>query len=65
MFCLRFPGMHTYICCADEELSFYSVSLVPLASASGAGGRGFNPEPCHTKTIKNDISGYLAWCAAL
>ena len=35
------------------------------ASASGAGGCGFDPGPCHTKGIKNGTSGYLAWRSAL
>ena len=35
------------------------------ASASGAGGRGFDPGPRHTKCVKNGTSGYLAWRSAL
>ena len=35
------------------------------ASASGSGGRGFDPRPRHTKGVKNGTSGYLAWCSAL
>ena len=35
------------------------------ASASGAGGRGFDTRPRHTKGIKNGTSGYLAWHSAL
>ena len=35
------------------------------ASASGAGGRGFDPGPRHTKGLKNGTSGYLAWRSAL
>ena len=35
------------------------------ASASGAGGPGFNPWPCHTKGVKNGTRGYLAWRSAL
>ena len=35
------------------------------ASASGAGGRGFDPGPRHTKGVKNGTSGYFAWCSAL
>ena len=35
------------------------------ASASGSGGRGFEPRPRHTKGVKNGTSGYLAWCSAL
>ena len=41
------------------------------ASASGAGGGGFDPGPRHTKDVKNGtkdvkngISGYLAWRSA-
>ena len=34
-------------------------------SASGVGGRGFDPGPRHTKGIKNGTSGYLAWRSAL
>ena len=55
------------------QQGFYFVSLrsprnrlpIPIASASGAGGRGFDPGPGHTKDIKNGTSGYLAWRAAL
>ena len=35
------------------------------ASASGAGGRGFDPWPRHTKGVKSVTSGYLAWRPAL
>ena len=35
------------------------------ASASGAGGRGFDSGPGHTKGVKNGTSGYLAWRSAL
>ena len=35
------------------------------ASASGAGGRGFDPGPRHTIGVKNGTSGYLAWHSAL
>ena len=35
------------------------------ASASGSGGRGFDPRPRHTKGVKNGTSGYLAWCSVL
>ena len=35
------------------------------ASASGAGGCGFDPGPRHTKNVKNGTSGYLAWRSAL
>ena len=35
------------------------------ASASGAGGHGFDPGPRHTKGVKNGTSGYLAWRSAL
>ena len=35
------------------------------ASASGAGGRGFETRPRHTKGVKNGTSGYLAWRSAL
>ena len=38
-----------------------SDSVVVRASASGAGGRGFDPAPGHTKDFKNGTSGYLAW----
>ena len=30
------------------------------ASASGTGGRGFDPGPHYTKDAKNNTSGYLA-----
>ena len=35
------------------------------ASASGAGGCGFDPGPRHTKGVKNGTSGYIAWRSAL
>ena len=35
------------------------------ASASGAGGPGFDLGPRHTKGVKNGTSGYLAWRSAL
>ena len=35
------------------------------ASALGAGGRGFNPGPGHTKDFKNGTSGCLVWRSAL
>ena len=35
------------------------------ASASGAGGRGFDPLPRHTKGVKIGTSGYLAWRSVL
>ena len=35
------------------------------ASASGAGGRGFDTWPRHTKGVKNGTSGDLAWRSAL
>ena len=40
-------------------------SVMDRVSALGAGGRGFDPGPGHTKGIKNGTSGYLAWCSAL
>ena len=43
----------------------FSDSVMVRASASGAGGRGFNPGPGHTKDFKNGTSGYLAWRSAL
>ena len=42
-----------------------SDSVMVRASASGAGGRGFDPGPGHTKDFKNGTSGYLAWRTAL
>ena len=42
-----------------------SDSVMVRVSASGAGGRGFDPGPGHTKDFKNGTSGYLAWCSAL
>ena len=46
-----------------ESLDSYSVMV--RASASEAGGRGFDPGPGHTKDFKNGTSGYLAWRSAL
>ena len=40
-------------------------SVMVRASASGAGGRGFDPGLGHTKDFKNGTSGYLAWRSAL
>ena len=42
-----------------------SDSVMVRASASGAGGRGFNPGLGHTKDFKNGTNGYLAWRSAL
>ena len=42
-----------------------SDSVMVIASASEAGGRGFDPGPGHTKDFKNGTSGYLAWRSAL
>ena len=42
-----------------------SDSVMVRASASEAGGRGFDPGPGHTKDFKNGTSGYLAWRSAL
>ena len=39
-------------------------SVMAKASASEAGGRGFDPGPRHTKDVKNGTSGYLAWRSA-
>ena len=36
-------------------------SVMVRASASEAGGRGFESGPRHTKDVKNGTSGYLAW----
>ena len=37
-----------------------SDSVMVRASALGAGGRGFDPGPGHTKDFKNGTIGYLA-----
>ena len=39
-------------------------SVMVRASASEAGGRGFEPWPRHTKDVKNGTSSYLAWRSA-
>ena len=39
-------------------------SVMVRASASEAGGRGFESGPRHTKDVKNGASGYLAWHSA-
>ena len=39
-------------------------SVMVRASASEAGGHGFEPGPRHTKDVKNGTSGYLAWRSA-
>ena len=41
-----------------------SLMVRDRVSASGTGGSGFDPGPCHTKHIKDGASGYLAWCSA-
>ena len=46
-------------------LVLFSDSVMVRASASGAGVRGFDPGPGHTKDFKNGTSGYLAWRSAL
>ena len=48
-----------------EFIQSVMVSVMIRASASGAGGRGFDPGPGHTKDFKNGTSGYLAWRSAL
>ena len=35
------------------------------ASTLGAGGRGFDPAPGHTKDFKTGTSGCLVWRSAL
>ena len=40
-------------------------SVMVRASASGPGGRGFDPGLGHTKDFKNGTSGYLAWRSAV
>ena len=42
-----------------------SDSVLVRASASGAGGHGFDPGPGRTKDFKNGTKGYLAWRSAL
>ena len=49
--------------CSDRSVGADSTN--GRASASGAGGRGFDPGPRHTKGVKNGTSGYLAWRSAL
>ena len=39
-------------------------SVMVRASASGTGGRGFDPGPRYTKDAKNGTSDYLAWRSA-
>ena len=65
----RFPYIGSTILCflntpASNHL-LWSRWLSGRASASGSGGRGFDPRPRHTKGVKNGTSGYLAWCSAL
>ena len=36
-------------------------SLMVRASASGAGGRGFDPQPRQTKVFKTGSSGFPSW----
>ena len=48
-----------------QEMNHISDSVMVRASASGAGGRGFDPGPGHTKDFKTGTSGYLAWRSAL
>ena len=50
---------------AQGQLTPKSRWLSGRASASGSGGRGFEPRPRHTKGVKNGTNGYLAWCSAL
>ena len=57
---------HECICQNIDVLDFTaSDSVMARASASGAGDRGFDPGPGHTKDFKNGTSGYLAWLSAL
>ena len=64
-------GKHNNACGESIQMHFSSGekagpdSANGRASTSGAGGRGFDPGPRHTKDVKNGTSGYLAWCSAL
>ena len=65
---MYFSIFSTQVC--DLPLATYC--KVPIAqmvrctaSASGAGCRGFDPGPRHTKGVKNGTSGYLVWRSAL
>ena len=51
--------------CSAMRISRTNGSANGGASASGVGGRGYDPGPCHTKGVKNGTSGYLAWRSAL
>ena len=51
---------------AEAGVNYYGPdSVMVRASASEAGGRGFDPGPRHTKDVKNGTSGCLAWRSAL
>ncbi len=44
---------HYRITCVPIDISLPPCSIVVRASARGAGGRGSNPRPRHTKDVKN------------
>ena len=62
------PGLYEFMSILNMKKIFRSTdsnSVMVRASASGAGGHGFDPGPGHTKDFKNGTSGYLAWRSAL
>ena len=52
------PGIVVYLLRCPKKVPTDSDSVMVRASASGAGGRGFDPGPGHTKDFKNGTSGY-------
>lgn len=51
--------------CILLYLSDRSRWLSGRASVLGAGGRGFDPQPQHTRVVKNDTCSSIAWRPAL
>ena len=64
----KVSGLNQYLYTCSKYMLFQCTgpdSANGRVSASGAGGRGFDPGPRHTKGVKNGTSGYLAWRSAL
>ena len=61
---LEWPSLETH---TTSSLTFYKVPIAQngRASALGAGGRGFESRPRHTKGVKNGTSSYHAWRSVL
>ena len=48
----------------QHQICNMNIAAVAQWFAPWAGGRGFDPRPCHTKDIKNGTRCFLAWRSA-